>query len=76
MSSKVFVRVIVGAEHSYACIKSTDQQSLDVLLPAGKGVEAGLKQREAELHERIARLARRANMIRAAYTENTLPEVK
>ena len=84
MNTRTRVRIIVGNEHAYACITCTEHYDhgetrrslVDIRLPAGKGVEAGLRQVEAEIHDQIAKLARRANIIRAAYTECTLPEVE
>ena len=60
-------RVIVGAESAYFCAQS-DTRSMDVLLPAGKGVVAGLQERIAEMQEDIERRAARVAFLREALT--------
>jgi len=60
-------RVIVGAESAYFCAQS-DTRSMDVLLPAGKGVVAGLQERIAEMQEDIERRAARVAFLRDALT--------
>ena len=60
-------RVIVGAESAYFCAQS-DTRSMDVLLPAGKGVVAGLEERIAEMQADIERRAARVAFLRDALT--------
>ena len=60
-------RVIVGAESAYFCAQS-DTRSMDVLLPAGKGVVAGLQERIDEMQADIERRAARVAFLRDALT--------
>ena len=55
-------RVIVGAESAYFCAQN-DARSLDVLLPAGKGVLQGLQERIDEMQADIDRRARRLEFL-------------
>ena len=58
-------RVIVGAEAAYFCAQN-ETRSLDVLLPAGKGVLAGLQERIDEMQADIDRRAARVAFLREA----------
>ena len=58
-------RVIVGAESAYFCAQN-ETRSLDVLLPAGKGVLAGLQERIDEMQADIDRRASRVAFLREA----------
>lgn len=58
-------RVIVGAESAYFCAQN-ETRSLDVLLPAGKGVLAGLQERIDEMQADIDRRAARVAFLREA----------
>ena len=58
-------RVIVGAESAYFCAQS-DTRSMDVRLPAGKGVVAGLQERLDEMQADIERRAARVAFLRDA----------
>ena len=60
-------RVIVGAESAYFCAQN-ETRSLDVLLPAGKGVLAGLQERIDEMQADIDRRAARVAFLREALT--------
>ena len=60
-------RVIVGAESAYFCAQD-ETRSMDVLLPAGKGVTAGLEQHLREMQEDLARRAKRVAFLRDALT--------
>lgn len=60
-------RVIVGAESAYFCAQN-ETRSMDVLLPAGKGVVAGLQERIAEMQADIERRAERVAFLRDALT--------
>lgn len=60
-------RVIVGAESAYFCAQN-ETRSMDVLLPKGKGVVAGLEERIAEMQEDIERRAARVAFLRDALT--------
>ena len=60
-------RVIVGAESAYFCAQS-ETRSMDVLLPAGKGVVAGLQERIDEMQADIERRAARVAFLRDALT--------
>lgn len=56
-------RVIVGAESAYFCAQN-ETRSMDVLLPAGKGVVAGLQERIDEMQADIERRAARVAFLR------------
>lgn len=58
-------RLIVGAESAYFCAQN-ETRSLDVLLPAGKGVLAGLQERIDEMQADIDRRASRVAFLREA----------
>lgn len=58
-------RVIVGAESAYFCAQS-ETRSMDVLLPAGKGVLQGLQERIDEMQADIERRAERLAFLREA----------
>ena len=58
-------RVIVGAESAYFCAQN-ETRSMDVLLPAGKGVVAGLQERIDEMQADIERRAARVAFLRDA----------
>ena len=58
-------RVIVGAESAYFCAQN-ETRSLDVLLPVGKGVLAGLQERIDEMQADIDRRAARVAFLREA----------
>lgn len=58
-------RVIVGAESAYFCAQS-QLRSMDVLLPKGKGVIAGLEERIADMQDDIERRAERLAFLREA----------
>lgn len=60
-------RVIVGAESAYFCAQN-ETRSMDVLLPAGKGVVAGLQERIDEMQADIERRAARVAFLREALT--------
>ena len=60
-------RVIVGAESAYFCAQN-ETRSMDVLLPAGKGVVAGLQERIDEMQADIERRAARVAFLRDALT--------
>ena len=60
-------RVIVGAESAYFCAQN-ETRSMDVLLPAGKGVIAGLQERIDEMQADIERRAARVAFLRDALT--------
>lgn len=60
-------RVIVGAESAYFCAQN-ETRSMDVLLPAGKGVVAGLQERIDEMQADIERRAERLAFLRDALT--------
>ena len=60
-------RVIVGAESAYFCAQSP-LRSMDVLLPKGKGVVAGLEERIAEMQADIERRVARVAFLRDALT--------
>ena len=63
----VKTRVIVGAESAYFCAQN-ETRSMDVLLPAGKGVVAGLQERIAEMQADIERRVARVAFLRDALT--------
>lgn len=58
-------RVIVGAESAYFCAQN-ETRSMDVLLPAGKGVLQGLQERINEMQADIDRRAARVAFLREA----------
>lgn len=59
------VRILIGAQHAYACIK-TDNTSLDVLLSPGRSPAKSLLETAAEMREKAAKLIERAELIEAA----------
>lgn len=76
----ITIKTIIGAEHAYACIRceadtprGREVHTLDVRLSPGRSVEQSLRETEAEIHAQIAKLSKRASLIRAAYTEGKLP---
>jgi hypothetical protein len=58
-------RVIVGAESAYFCAQN-ETRSMDVLLPAGRGVMQGLQERIDEMQADIERRAERLAFLRKA----------
>ena len=56
------VRIIVGAQTAYACIK-TDGASLDVQLSPGKSAAQSLREYSYELGVKVARLERQAALV-------------
>ena len=60
-------RVIVGAESAYFCAQN-ETRSMDVLLPKGKGVVAGLQERIDEMQADIERRAAQVAFLREALT--------
>lgn len=60
-------RVIVGAESAYFCAQN-ETRSMDVLLPKGKGVVAGLEERIAEMQADIDRRNEKLAFLRDALT--------
>lgn len=68
------IRIIVGAEHAYACITGIDESgpySLDVNLAAGKSPAASLAELAADMEADIIRRARRRLRVIAALQELT-----
>lgn len=58
-------RVIAGAESAYFCAQN-ETRSMDVLLPAGRGVMQGLRERIDEMQADIDRRAERLAFLREA----------
>lgn len=65
LGDEMKTRVIVGAESAYFCAQSA-LRSMDVLLPKGKGVIAGLEERISEMQADIDRRAERLAFLREA----------
>jgi hypothetical protein len=63
--SPISVRVLVGAEAAYACIK-TGTTSLDVRLPPGKSAGAAMREVAAEMTEKAEMMLERARLIESA----------
>lgn len=61
------VRILVGAEAAYACIK-TETRSLDVRLMPGKAPTTSLRETAAELRQQAQQLHQRAALIESAAT--------
>lgn len=59
------VKVIVGAQHAYACIK-TETTSLDVLLSPGRSPAQSLLETATEMREKAAKLIARAELVEQA----------
>lgn len=59
------VRIMVGAQHAYACITHATG-SLDVLLSPGKGAAKSLEESAAEDEAKAERLLKRAALKRRA----------
>lgn len=59
------VKVLVGAQHAYACIK-TKGTSLDVLLSPGRSPAKSLQETATEMREKAAKLIARAEMVEQA----------
>ncbi len=62
------VRVMLGAQSAYACIK-TDKTSLDVRLSPGRSAKTSLSETVKEIREKAARMLKRADLIEAAATQ-------
>jgi transposase-like protein len=61
----IYVKVIVGAQYAYACIK-TDRTTLDVQLAAGRSAAQAMREFAAEQREKAQRLLRQADLVDAA----------
>ena len=59
------VRILVGAEGSYACIK-TETKSLDVFLAPGKGAADRMLESAQEMRAKAARLLANAALVESA----------
>jgi len=59
------VRVLVGAQYAYACIK-TEKTTMDVRLEAGRSASKSLIESAQEMRDRAAQLTKRAALIEAA----------
>jgi hypothetical protein len=62
------VRILVGAQSAYACIK-TETTSLDVQLSAGKSPKTSLGETVKEMREKAERMNKRADLIEAAASQ-------
>ena len=59
------VKVLIGAQSAYACIKA-DHITMDVRLSPGRSAAQSLTESVAEMREKAAKLQKRADVIEAA----------
>lgn len=60
------VRILVGYEAAYACIKTPGVSVMDVRLHAGRSAQKSLRETAKEQREKAARLIRQAELMEAA----------